>query len=136
MFIERDALSGSRSDEADTIAELFPILLVTMILRAPSREFAPMKSDVRDQDRHEGYDYDFDSETGLAMTIPSWNGLKDASTDKGEGDCVGTYHPFAMLLDVPITRCQEGGGRGEYPRSGLDNICRDEMNSMWIVAMV
>ena len=136
MLIEREASNEYRSDEADSIAELFLVLLIPMILWAPSGEFAPMKGYVRDQDRHKGYDYYFHSKTGLAMTIPSRNGLKDAGADKGKRDGVGTYHPFAMLLNMPITRSQESGGCGDYPSSGLNNICADEMNGMGVVAMV
>ena len=95
-----------------------------------------MESDVRNQDGHEGNDDDLHSEAGLAMTIPGRNGLQDASANEGKGYCVGAYHPFTVLLKVPIARSEEGRDCDKEPCSGLNDVCGDEVDGTRIVAVV
>jgi hypothetical protein len=103
---------------------------------AISREFAPLESDVRNQNGHECNNNDLPSEAGLAVTIPGRNGLQDASANEGKGYGVGAYHPFTMLLKVPIGRSKESSSCDEKPRSRLNNICGNEVDGTWVVAGV
>jgi hypothetical protein len=103
---------------------------------AISRKFAPMKSDVWNQDGHEGNNNDLHSEASLAVTIPGRNGLQDASANEGKGYCVGAHHPFTMLLKVPIPRSKESSSCDEKPRSRLNDSCGNKVNGTRVVAAV
>jgi hypothetical protein len=41
-----------------------------------------------------------------------------------------------MLLKVPIARSKESSSCDEKPRSRLNNICGNEVNGTWVVAVV
>lgn len=95
-----------------------------------------MESDVRNQYGHEGNNDDLHSEAGLAVTIPCRNGLEDASAHEGKGYGVGAYHPFTMLLKVPIARSEQSSSCDEKPRSRLNDICGNEVDGTWVVAVI
>lgn len=95
-----------------------------------------MKSEVWDQDGHEGNYYNLHRETGLTMTIPGGDRLQDTGTNESKRNCVGAYHPLAVLLYVPITSGKKSCGCSDKPSPGLNCSRNNEVNRVRVMAMV
>ncbi len=82
-------------------------------------EFAPVEAQVREQDGPERRRDNEDHVRRIRKIPVGRPDAQDAQRDEGERDCVGTNHPLAMLGDVAIARCKEGGEGTDDPGTDL-----------------
>jgi hypothetical protein len=87
----------------------------------------PIEGSVGNQDGQECDHNDGHRKARDAESIPGRDGLQNPSANEGEGDSVRANHPFAMLLEVPITGREKRSGGGDYPSASLNDNGDDEV---------
>src|SRR5271165_7086032 len=83
-------------------------------------ELAPIEAEVDGKEGNERKRDDADGGEGVAKMAPvAGPEIEHAAGDEGKRDCIGANHPLAMLVDLTVTRGDQGGGGADDPGGGL-----------------